>query len=162
MQVLPVSHRLTHTNHSAKTTPQFYINFALPYSLTVYCMNRKQYLHFSILCIKFSQFAYTYNTNKKQDSLSLCFHSYCEVFTMRFSGLQILFDLCYLVVLCGIILMTFCYVFLPAQPAMALLHSQAMPVFQHTASSALPIEIAMLCAIVSLVYLKCIWRFICR
>ena len=81
---------------------------------------------------------------------------------MRLSFLQILFDICYLGLLCSVILITFYYVFLPAQPAMALLHSQAMPVFQHTASSALPIEIAMLCAIVSLVYLKCIWRFICR
>ena len=81
---------------------------------------------------------------------------------MRVSIFQILFDICYLAILCGIILVTFYYVFLPIQPAMTALSSQALPVFQHTASSALPIEIAMLCAIVSLVYLKCIWQFICR
>lgn len=81
---------------------------------------------------------------------------------MRGSILPILFDLCYLAILCGIILITFYIVFLPAQPAMTALSTQFSPVFRHAESAALPIEIAMLCAIGSLIYLKCIWRMIYR
>ena len=80
----------------------------------------------------------------------------------RYSFFHVLFDIFYLALLCTIILVTFYYVFLPSQPAMTILYSQPLPVFQHTALSALPSERAMLCAIASLVYLKCIWRLICR
>ena len=45
--------------------------------------------------------------------------------TPRFSFLHILFDICYLALLCGIILVTFYYVFLPAQPAMTSLYHQS-------------------------------------
>lgn len=81
---------------------------------------------------------------------------------MRFSFLYVLYDICYLAVLCAVILITFYYVFLPAQPAMTALSSQALPVFQHTTVTHLPIELAIFCAIGSLLYLKCIWRMICR
>lgn len=81
---------------------------------------------------------------------------------MRHSVLHVLYDLFYLALLCAVILITFYYVFLPSQSAMISLPAQALPVFQHTAASALPLEIAILCAIASLVYLKCIWRLICR
>lgn len=82
--------------------------------------------------------------------------------TPRFSFFHILFDICYLALLCGIILITFYYVFLPAQPAMTSLYHQSLPVFRHTGLPLLPTEFTMLCAIGSLVYLKCIWRLICR
>ncbi len=81
---------------------------------------------------------------------------------MIISLLPMLFDICYLAMLCAIILFTFCGVFLPSQPAVALVYSQSLPMFQHTTLSTLPAELAMLCAIGSLLYLKCIWRLICR
>lgn len=81
---------------------------------------------------------------------------------MRLSTFHMIFDLCYLASLCAVILITFYVVFLPAQPAITILSCQTLPVFQHTTSAALPIEIAMLCAIASLIYLKCIWRIIYR
>lgn len=81
---------------------------------------------------------------------------------MRFSFFSTLYDLCYLLLLCAVILVTFYLVFLPEQPAMTALSCQAMPVMQHTVNSALPAEITMLCAIGSLLYLKCIWQLICR
>lgn len=81
---------------------------------------------------------------------------------MRFSFFHTLFDICYLMLLCGVIFVTFYYVFLPTQPAMTALYAHPLPVFQHTMHSALPTELSILGAIGSLVYLKCIWRLICR
>ena len=84
----------------------------------------------------------------------------CSV--LRFSFFHILFDICYLALLCGVILITFYYVFLPTQPAMTTLYHQSLPVFRHTALPLLSTKLTTLCAIGSLIYLKCIWRLICR
>lgn len=81
---------------------------------------------------------------------------------MRDFFLHTLYDICYLALLCGVILITFYYVFLPMQPAVTTLSSQATPVLQHTTATALPVEISTLFAISSLLYLKCIWQLICH
>ncbi len=81
---------------------------------------------------------------------------------MRFSVLNILFDLLYISMLCAIVLITFFVAFLPQQSVMATAYIQSVPVLQHTVAPALPLEIAMLCAVASLLYLKCIWTFIRR
>lgn len=81
---------------------------------------------------------------------------------MRHSFLHTLYDICYLALLCGIILLTFYYVFLPAQPAITALSNQAIPTLQQINTKPLPTEISMLCAIGSLLYLKCIWQLIMR
>lgn len=81
---------------------------------------------------------------------------------MRFSFFHTLYDICYLALLCAITLITFYYVFLPVQPTITTLSNQAVPALQHTTSAALPTELSILCAIGSLLYLKCIWQLICR
>ncbi len=81
---------------------------------------------------------------------------------MRFSFLNILFDLLYISMLCAVVLITFLVVFLPQQSVMATAYMQSVPVLQHTVAASLPLEIAMICAVASLLYLKCIWAFIQR
>ena len=81
---------------------------------------------------------------------------------MRSSFLQTFYDICYLTLLCAIILLTFYVVFLPAQPMATSLHGQALPVLQHTTIPTLSVKYSTLCAIGCLLYLKCIWRLIYR
>ena len=81
---------------------------------------------------------------------------------MRSSFLQTFYDICYLALLCTVILIAFYVVFLPAQPTIASMPSQTLPVLQHTTLSSLSVKQSTLCAVGCLLYLKCIWRLIYR
>lgn len=79
---------------------------------------------------------------------------------MGSSFLRMLYDICYLLALCTVIFLTFFVVFLPQQTVIATVYSQTIPVLQSFQSAELAPHYSGLLCIISLLYLKCIWKLI--
>ncbi len=71
-----------------------------------------------------------------------------------------LFDLCYLGVLCTIILFTFVQVLLPMPTLETSANLYQMQMLPHLSFDALPPQLALLFCTLALLYLKMIWRMI--
>lgn len=71
-----------------------------------------------------------------------------------------LFDLCYLLVLCLIILFTFFSVLMPHPAILASLDLQSMQILSHISTEGPPPQITIVFCVAGLIYLKIIWRLI--
>lgn len=71
-----------------------------------------------------------------------------------------LFDLCYLILLCVIILVTFFQVLLPLPAVQASLPLHTLQMLNHMTVETPPPQIILFFCISGLIYLKIIWRLI--